>query len=162
MHKDTIMRTCAECSGENTPTVVHKLQVIEQWWYMGQIHVNFTDDLMSYYKCRDSWMWASAVTRSKLSHSFTTCLMHDSRPEQGKTEVGADTAQCGWIALSSLLQLERSQFLVERGCEVPHSAEAEKARGVNEPYSTSMMRCSYFRFLAFSSHLKHDSRDDRL
>ena len=137
---------------------------------MGQIHVNFTDDLMSYYKCRcDSWMWASVVTRPKLSHPFTTCLMldqaprmHDSRLEQGKTGVGADPVLCGWIALSSLVQQERSQFLVERGCEVPHSTEAEKTRGVNKPCSTSMMRCSYFHFLAFSSHLKDDSRDDRL
>ena len=46
---------------------------------------------------------------------------HDSRPEQGKTEVRADPAQCGWIGLSSLLRQERSQSLVERGCQVPHS-----------------------------------------
>ena len=36
---------------------------------------------MSYYKSHcDSWMWASAVTRSKLSHPFTTCLMLDRAP----------------------------------------------------------------------------------
>ena len=41
----------------------------------------FTDALMLCYKCRwDSWMWASAVTRSKLSHPFTACLMLDRAP----------------------------------------------------------------------------------
>ena len=67
--------------------------------------MSFSDDWMSYYKCHcDSWMWASAVTRSELSHPFTACLMldqappyaHDCRPEAGKTEVGTDPVQCGY------------------------------------------------------------------
>ena len=54
---------------------------------------------------------------------------HDSRPEQGKTEVGADPAQCGWIGLSSLLRQERRQSLVERECQVPHSAWGGEDQG---------------------------------
>ena len=54
---------------------------------------------------------------------------HDSRPEQGKTEVGADPAQCGWIGLSSLLWQEWSQSLAECGCQVPHFAWSGEDQG---------------------------------